>query len=110
MKDRRSFLTSLTTLGGITLLTDVKSVGSFATTTSSADEPSLTERVKLAMLSMQRAAWEQGTAIQAAVETNDLLLLHLLVTEAILRQTRDGRTCMVESNNSIRWTIPQHSR
>jgi len=101
MKDRRSFLTSLTTLGGITLLAGVKPVDSFAATPSSANEPSLTERVKLAMLSMQRAAWEQGTAIQAAVETNDLLLLHLLVTEAILRQSRDGRTCMVGSNNNV---------
>ena len=53
------------------------------------------------MLCMQRASWEQGTAIQAAVETNDLLLLHLLVAEAILRQSRDGRTCMLGSNNNV---------
>ena len=53
------------------------------------------------MLAMQRASWEQGTAIQAAIEINDHHLLQLLVNEAILRQSVDGRTCMLGSNNNV---------
>ena len=70
MQNRRNFLSRLSLLGGATLLSGVKSN---AGVSISAEEQSLTEKVKLAMLSMQRASWEQGTAIQAAVETNDLL-------------------------------------
>ena len=98
MQNRRNFLTRLSLLGGATLLSGVNSAASVS---ASVDGQELTEKVKLAMLAMQRASWEQGTAIQAAVETNDLLLLHLLVTEAILRQTPDGRTCMLGSNNNV---------
>ena len=53
------------------------------------------------MLAMQRASWEQGTAIQAAIETHDHNLLQLLVNEAILRQSSDGRTCMLGSDNNV---------
>ena len=101
MQNRRNFITRLSVLGGATLLSGVKPVTSSAAVSVSAEELNLTEKVKMAMLCMQRASWEQGTAIQAAVETNDLLLLHLLVTEAILRQSRDGRTCMLGSNNNV---------
>jgi len=58
-------------------------------------------KAKNAMLSMQRASWEQGVAIQAMIECADYDMLRLLVNEAILRQARDGRTCMLGSNNNV---------
>jgi len=59
------------------------------------------EKARNAMLAMQRASWEQGTAIQAMIECADDDMLRLLVNEAILRQTPDGRTCMLGSNNNV---------
>jgi unsaturated rhamnogalacturonyl hydrolase len=53
------------------------------------------ERVKLAMLSMQRAAWEQGVAMQAMLEMGDSELVILMAKEAVLRQTTDGRLAML---------------
>jgi rhamnogalacturonyl hydrolase YesR len=61
----------------------------------------LAEKAKNAMLSMQRASWEQGTAIQAMIECADNDMLRLLVNEALLRQTSDGRTCMLGSENNV---------
>ena len=59
------------------------------------------EKVRNAMLAMQRASWEQGTAIQAMIECADFEMLRLLVNEALVRQTSDGRTCMLGSNNNV---------
>ena len=59
------------------------------------------EKAKKAMLSMQRASWEQGVAIQAMIECGDYDMLRLLVNEALVRQTRDGRTCMLGSNDNV---------
>jgi unsaturated rhamnogalacturonyl hydrolase len=52
---------------------------------------SLTDRVARAMLSMQRAAWEQGVAAQAFLERGDMDMVVLLAREAALRQSPDGR-------------------
>ena len=62
---------------------------------------SVAEKAKNAMLAMQRASWEQGTAIQAMIECADYDMLRLLVNEALVRQTSDGRTCMLGSNNNV---------
>ena len=59
------------------------------------------EKAKNAMLAMQRASWEQGTAIQAMIESTDYDMLRLLVNESLLRQTADGRTSMLGSNNNV---------
>jgi unsaturated rhamnogalacturonyl hydrolase len=61
----------------------------------------IAEKARNAMLSMQRAAWEQGTTIQAMIECADYDMLRLLVNEALLRQISDGRTCMLGSDNSV---------
>lgn len=52
---------------------------------------SLTDRVARAMLSMQRAAWEQGVAAQAFLERGDMDTVVLFAREATLRQSVDGR-------------------
>ena len=101
MQNRRKFLTGLSLLGGVPLLSGFKPVESLVNSNALSNELTLPEKVKMAMLAMQRASWEQGTAIQAAIETNDLYLLQLLVNEAILRQSKDGRTCMLGSNNNV---------
>jgi rhamnogalacturonyl hydrolase YesR len=43
------------------------------------------------MLSMQRAAWEQGVAAQAFLERGEMDLVVLFAREAALRQSADGR-------------------
>ncbi len=53
------------------------------------------EKVKLAMLSMQRAAWEQGVAMQAMLERGEGEIVILMAKEAVLRQSRDGRLAML---------------
>jgi rhamnogalacturonyl hydrolase YesR len=79
--------------------------GALAGTAASAGTPSLaaptqattaislttTDRVARAMLSMQRAAWEQGVAAQAFLERGDLDMVILFAREAVLRQSEDGR-------------------
>ena len=59
------------------------------------------EKGMIAMLTMQRAAWEQGVAIQAMIESHDYDILRLLVNEALVRQTSDGRTCMLGSGHAV---------
>lgn len=51
----------------------------------------LIERVKTALLSMQRFSWEQGVAAQAFLELGELDWCVLLARDAVLRQTADGR-------------------
>ena len=99
MQNRRKFLSHLKLLGGASLLSGCNSAVN--SVQNSTNEQALPEKVKMTMLAMQRASWEQGTAIQAAIETDDHLLLQLLVNEAILRQAPDGRTCMLGSNNNV---------
>jgi unsaturated rhamnogalacturonyl hydrolase len=54
-------------------------------------DTALTDRVARAMLSMQRAAWEQGVAAQAFLERGDTEMVVLFAREAALRQSPDGR-------------------
>lgn len=53
------------------------------------------EKVKLAMLSMQRATWEQGVAMQAMLESGEEELVILMAKDAVLRQSPDGRLAML---------------
>jgi len=65
------------------------------------DMDAIAEKAKNVMLAMQRASWEQGTAIQAMIECSDYEMLRLLVNEALVRQSSDGRTCMLGSDNNV---------
>lgn len=55
----------------------------------------LLDKVKLAMLSMQRATWEQGVAMQAMLETGEGDMVILMARDAVLRQSQDGRLAML---------------
>lgn len=59
------------------------------------------EKVKRAMLSMQRAAWEQGVAAQALLESGEKDAVVLLAKEAIVRQGHDGRLALLGSDDSV---------
>jgi rhamnogalacturonyl hydrolase YesR len=90
MMKRRNFLTSLP-LAGLTL-------GNYEVITTSGsmvNNKSTIEKVKLAMLSMQRATWEQGVAMQAMLELGDTELVILMAKDAVLRQSQDGRLAML---------------
>jgi len=81
-RDRRQFLG---TIAGGTL------AAGLGQPEPAAGADSLTDRVARAMLSMQRAAWEQGVAAQAFLERGDMDMVVLLAREAALRQSPDGR-------------------
>ncbi len=55
----------------------------------------LVDKVKMAMLTMQRATWEQGVAMQALLELGETDLVILMAKDAVLRQSKDGRLAML---------------
>jgi unsaturated rhamnogalacturonyl hydrolase len=61
----------------------------------------LMEKVKTAMLAMQRHSWEQGVAATALIETGDEETALLLAHDAIVNQTEDGRLALVGGNNGV---------
>ncbi len=61
----------------------------------------LIEKVKMAMLCMQRASWEQGVAMQAMMELGEKDLVVLMAREAVLRHNRDGRVAMLGSEIAV---------
>src|SRR5512133_2907611 len=62
---------------------------------------SIVNRVKLAMLTMQRASWEQGVAAQALLELGEIDLVVLMAREAALRQMPDGRLAGLGSEIAV---------
>jgi rhamnogalacturonyl hydrolase YesR len=64
-------------------------------THNTVNENDLVEKVRCAMLSMQRAPWEQGVAMQACWESGDFEMAYLMAKEAVLRQGNDGRLSMI---------------
>jgi unsaturated rhamnogalacturonyl hydrolase len=58
-------------------------------------------RVRRALLSMQRASWEQGLAAQAALDEGDAELAVLLAREAVLRQGEDGRLAQLGADPGV---------
>lgn len=59
------------------------------------------EMVKQALLSMQRASWEQGVAAQAFLESGDEDTAYLMAKEAVLRQTSEGRLSVLYTDNGV---------
>jgi unsaturated rhamnogalacturonyl hydrolase len=55
------------------------------------DTGRLIEKVKNAMLCMERYPWEQGEASQALIELGDYESAYLMAHDAVLRQSPDGR-------------------
>ena len=57
--------------------------------------PEVKQRVKNAMLAMQRYSWEQGIAAQSLLESGDHETAILLAREAVVRQLADGRLAVM---------------
>jgi unsaturated rhamnogalacturonyl hydrolase len=92
---RRRFLASVP-LAGLTLGVSAPVIeGCSRPRSDSSKNGGTLEKVKTAMLSMQRATWEQGVAMQALLETGDSDLVILMAKEAVLRQSPDGRLAML---------------
>jgi rhamnogalacturonyl hydrolase YesR len=64
-------------------------------------ETDIIEKVKIAMLSMQRASWEQGVAVQSLMELGQNELAYMMAKEAVLRQTKEGRLAVLYTDNGI---------
>jgi len=61
----------------------------------------LVEKAKLAMLTMQREAWEQGAAMQALLEWGERDLVVRMAHGAVLRAYDDARLGMVSDNHGV---------
>jgi rhamnogalacturonyl hydrolase YesR len=55
------------------------------------------DKVKNALLAMQRLSWEQGMAMQAFLEQGDMDIVVLLAKGAIHRQLKDGRPAKLDT-------------
>lgn len=60
----------------------------------------MTERVKRALLAMQRHNWEQGVAAQAFLEAGDEDIAIALAVEGANRQHDDGRCCQITHSSA----------
>ena len=60
----------------------------------------MTERVKRALLSMQRHNWEQGVAAQAFLEAGDKDIAIAMAHEGAYRQHDDGRCCHIANSSA----------
>ena len=70
------------------------------TDTGKPAQSELVEKAKAAMLCMQRASWEQGTAMQAMIELGEKDLVVLMAKDAVLRRKNDGRLAMLGTENA----------
>jgi rhamnogalacturonyl hydrolase YesR len=64
-------------------------------------DDAVVEKVKTAMLCMQRYSWEHGTAMQGMLEIGDTAALVIMAREAVQRKSPDGRLSMVGSDFNI---------
>ena len=61
----------------------------------------MTDRVKTALLAMQRHNWEQGVTAQAFLEAGDDDIAIALATEGANRQIADGRCCHIGDSTAV---------
>ncbi len=100
--DRRTFITETSILGGA-IAAMPTSIEGLTHMKNSAEGPQsiAIENVTRAMLTMQRASWEHGTAAQAMLELGNEEMVYLMAKEAVLRQQPDGRLSVVYSDNGV---------
>ncbi len=78
-----------------------QSFGGKGTKASADMTKDIVEKVKTAMLCMQRYSWEQGTAMQGMLEIGDTTNLIIMARESVQRKKPDGRLSMVGSDMNI---------
>jgi rhamnogalacturonyl hydrolase YesR len=78
--------------------------GGYSSAMAQTDKPvknDLVDKAKIAMLCMQRASWEQGTAMQAMLELGEKDIVVLMAKDAVLRRKKDGRLAMLGTDNAV---------
>jgi unsaturated rhamnogalacturonyl hydrolase len=58
-------------------------------------------KVMIALLTIQRASWEHGVAMQAFLENGNEDLVILMAKEAVLRQNAEGQLSVVYQDNGV---------
>lgn len=61
----------------------------------------MVDKVRLALLAMQRHSWEQGVAMQALLEMGDTQAVILLAKEAAYRSMTDGRVATIGVTDGV---------
>jgi unsaturated rhamnogalacturonyl hydrolase len=98
--DRRNFFVKTSILGGAVCMFPAYS-SNLKNNGYKSESVTACEKVIKAMLSMQRASWEHGVALQAMLESGNNEMAYLMAKEAILRQTEDGRLSVVYTDNGV---------
>ena len=62
----------------------------------------MTDRVKRALLAMQRYNWEQGVTAQGFLESGDTDIAIALALEGANRQNPDGRCCHIAESTAVK--------
>lgn len=88
---------------GLSIVAAIPVIGSACTNVNeiTGDGKLILQKVKEALLSMQRASWEQGVAAQAFFEIGDEEMATLMAYEAVLRQTDEGRLSVLYTDNGV---------
>ena len=94
----KGLLTAGTTTAGLAAIGG-RPAAAAGTAPTGADAP--VGKVKTAMLTMQREAWEQGVAMQALLEWGDRDDVVRMARGAMLRIYPDGRLGMVSDNHGV---------
>lgn len=98
---RRNFLKKSSLIGSSIVLPSLISSNSLNLKNRVPVSDDKLTKVKQAMLSMQRASWEQGVAAQAFLELGDDEMVCLMAKESVLRQTNEGRLSVVYVDNGV---------
>ncbi|UCH14025.1 MAG: glycoside hydrolase family 88 protein [Bacteroidales bacterium] len=99
---RRNFILKSSAFGSAFLFTPLRGTSELMMLKSNTSpDKEVIEKVKLAMLSMQRASWEQGVAAQAFLESDEEDMVVLMAGESVLRQTEEGRLAVLYHDNGV---------
>ena len=59
------------------------------------------QKVKTALLSMQRHSWEQGVSAHAFLDLGEKDMVIAFARSAVVRQKEDGRTAVMGSDRAV---------
>ncbi|TVR73789.1 MAG: glycosyl hydrolase [Marinilabiliales bacterium] len=98
---RRDFLIKSGLLGSALFVPSVSSCSRAIEEKTENIHAPIRNKVKMAMLSLQKQNWEHGIAAQAFVESGDETMMILMAREAVTRQGADGRLAVISTANGI---------
>ena len=99
---RRNFILKSSAFGSTFIFTPLQGTSELVLAKDSTKfDKEVIKKVKIAMLSMQRASWEQGIAAQAFLERVEDDMVILMAKESVLRQTEEGRLSVLYQDNGV---------